>query len=249
MTRGEHTRLVAWRWRLLCWAADDGNVARTCRHFGISRKSFYKWKRRLAEHGQAGLGDRARAPDCSPGATPQEVVSKILYLRQHYHFGAGRIAAYLARFHQIAIATSSVHRILTRHGMPRLPANQKHRPHSRQWRRYEKPQPGHRLQLDVKFLERSRARASVCISSRPLTTAPGSACSRSTMPATSARRSGSSTTCDGGCRFASRSCRRIMARNSSQTSTGISSRTTFDTSTSYPHPAFERKSRAVAPSG
>jgi transposase InsO family protein len=29
--------------------------------------------------------------------------------------------------------------------MPRLPANQKHRPHSRRWRRYEKPQPGHRL--------------------------------------------------------------------------------------------------------
>jgi transposase InsO family protein len=154
MTKGEHTRLVAWRWRLLCRAIDDGNVARTCRHFGISRKSFYKWKRRLDEHGQAGLGDRARAPHCSPRATPQEVVSKILYLRQHYHFGAGRIAAYLARFHQIAIATSSVHRILTRHGMPRLPANQKHRPHGSRWRRYEKPQPGHRLQLDVKFLER-----------------------------------------------------------------------------------------------
>jgi transposase InsO family protein len=83
-----------------------------------------------------------------------EVVSKILYLRQHYHFGSGRIAAYLRRFHQIAIAGSSVHRILTRHGMPRRPANQKHRPHGQRWHRYETPQPGHRLQLDVKFLER-----------------------------------------------------------------------------------------------
>jgi hypothetical protein len=45
-----------------------------------------------------------------------------------------------------------VHRILTRHGMPRLPANQKHQPHGKRWQRYEKPQPGHRLQLDVKFL-------------------------------------------------------------------------------------------------
>ena len=94
MTKGEHTRLVAWRWRLLSRAADDANVARTCRHFGISRKSFYKWKRRLDEHGEAGLCDRARAPHRSPRATPPEVVSKILYLRQHYHFGAGRIAAY-----------------------------------------------------------------------------------------------------------------------------------------------------------
>jgi transposase InsO family protein len=47
-----------------------------------------------------------------------------------------------------------VHRILLRHGMNRLPANQKHRPHGKRWQRYEKPQPGHRLQMDVKFLER-----------------------------------------------------------------------------------------------
>ena len=31
-------------------------------------------------------------------ATSSAVVSKILYLRQHYHFGPGRIAAYLERF-------------------------------------------------------------------------------------------------------------------------------------------------------
>jgi transposase InsO family protein len=82
------------------------------------------------------------------------VVSKILYLRQQYHFGAGRIAAYLQRFHQVAVARSTVHRLLGKHGMGRLPANQKHRARGRRWQRYEKPQPGHRLQVDVKFLER-----------------------------------------------------------------------------------------------
>ena len=127
MTKTEKTRLTAWRLRVLRQAADEGNVARVCRRFGISRKSFYKWKRRQADHGEAGLCDRPRTPQRSPRATAREVVSKILYLRQHYHFGAGRIAAYLNRFHQIAIAASSVHRILTRHGMPRLPANQKHK--------------------------------------------------------------------------------------------------------------------------
>jgi len=67
------------------------------------------------------------------------------------------IADYLKRFHQVSIAPSSVHRLLGKHGMSRLPANQKHRPHRTRWTRwtrYEKPQPGHRLQLDVKFLER-----------------------------------------------------------------------------------------------
>ena len=154
MTKGEQARLMAWRLRVLQQAADEQNVARVCRRFGISRKSFYKWKRRHREHGDAGLCDRPRTPLRSPRATARDVVSKILYLRQHYHFGASRIAAYLRRFHEIAIAGSSVHRILTRHGMRRLPANQKHQPHGKRWQRYEKPQPGHRLQLDVKFLER-----------------------------------------------------------------------------------------------
>jgi len=66
MTKAEQSRLTAWRLRVLQQAADDGNVARVCRRFGISRKSFYKWKRRPAEHGDIGLCDRARTPRCSP---------------------------------------------------------------------------------------------------------------------------------------------------------------------------------------
>ena len=117
MTNGEQARLAAWRLKVLRPAADEENVARVCR-FGMSRKSFYKWKRRHAEHGDAGLCDRPRMPQRSPRATPSAVVSKILYLRQHYHFGPARIAAYLHRFHAIAIAGSSVHRILKRRGIP-----------------------------------------------------------------------------------------------------------------------------------
>jgi transposase InsO family protein len=54
----------------------------------------------------------------------------------------------------VRLAGSSVHCILTKHGLNRLPANQKYRSHTKRWQRYEKPQPGHRLQMDVKFLER-----------------------------------------------------------------------------------------------
>ena len=54
-------------------------------------KTFYKWKRRFPEHGDAGLGDRSRRPLRCPHPTPREVVSKILYLRQNYHFGPARL--------------------------------------------------------------------------------------------------------------------------------------------------------------
>lgn len=154
MTKNEQIRLTHWRFKVLQQAADARCVARTCRHFGISRNTFYKWRRRFAEHGVSGLCNRPGRPHRSPRAKPAEVIAKILYLRENYHFGAGRIADYLKRFHQLSIATSSVHRILVRHGLGRLPANQKHRPHKQRWKRYEKPQPGHRLQMDVKFLER-----------------------------------------------------------------------------------------------
>ena len=154
MTKSEQIRLTNWRFRLLQRAADAHCVARTCRHHGISRQTVYRWRRRFAEHGVSGLCSRPGRPHRSPRAKPAEVIAKILYLRENYHFGAGRIAEYLKRFHQLSIATSSVHRILVRHGLGRLPANQKHRPHQQRWKRYEKPQPGHQLQVDVKFLER-----------------------------------------------------------------------------------------------
>ena len=57
MTKAEQTRLTAWRLRVLQQAADDGNVARVCRRFGISRQSYYKWKRRRAEHGHCRVAD------------------------------------------------------------------------------------------------------------------------------------------------------------------------------------------------
>ena len=155
MTKAELARRLAWRFKVIQRAGErTRNIARTCRHFGISRQAFYRWKRRFDADGAAGLSDRPSTPHRSPKATAPEVVSKILYLRQTYHFGPGKIADYLKRFHEQSLAVSSVHRILVRHGLNRLPANQKHRAHAKRWQRYEKPQPGHRVQIDVKFLER-----------------------------------------------------------------------------------------------
>jgi transposase-like protein len=62
MTNSEQRRLTNSRLKLLHAAMHAGYVARTYRHFGISRKTFYKWRRRHREHGDAGLADRARAP-------------------------------------------------------------------------------------------------------------------------------------------------------------------------------------------
>jgi transposase len=129
MNKNEQNRVVAWRLKLLRQASEMPRVvAQTCRHFGLSRKTFYKWRARYKSHGEAGLCDRPRAPLHSPRTTSRSVVSKILYLRERYRFGPGRITSYLHRFHNMDVARSTVHRILIRYGMNRLPANQSDNP-------------------------------------------------------------------------------------------------------------------------
>jgi transposase InsO family protein len=77
------------------------------------------------------------------------VVGKIVYLRQSYHFGPHKIAMYLKRYHDVQISPSGIWRILRRLDMSRLPASQRYRRHTDRWKRYEKPLPGHRVQIDV----------------------------------------------------------------------------------------------------
>ena len=80
------------------------NVAATCRHYGITRQTFYIWEKRFKAEGPDGLHERSKAPKFSPRATDSEVVGKIIYLRQNYHFGPEKIAMYLARYHDVTIS-------------------------------------------------------------------------------------------------------------------------------------------------
>jgi transposase InsO family protein len=129
-----------------------GNVALTCRYYGITRQSFYVWKRRYEECGLDGLKDRSRRPKVSPNATHVDVVGKILYLRQHYHFGPAKISMYLKRYHEVSVSSSGVWRILKRLDLNRLPASQRNKRLDKRWQRYEKQLPGHQVQIDVKFI-------------------------------------------------------------------------------------------------
>jgi len=87
-----------------------------------------------------------------PHATPTEVAGKVIYLRQNYHFGPQKISMYLRRYHDVTVSPSGVWRSLKRLELNRLPAHQRYKRYIQRWKRYEKPQPGHRVQIDVKFI-------------------------------------------------------------------------------------------------
>jgi transposase len=142
VTERELARRAAHRLAITRHAQEvTGNVALTCQYFGITRQAFYKWLRRYEEQGVEGLRERSRRPHVIPHATKPEVVSKIVYLRQHYQFGPHKIAMYLKRYHDIEVSPSGVRRILKRLNMSRLPASQRYRRHVDRWKRYEKLGP------------------------------------------------------------------------------------------------------------
>jgi len=140
MTEREVSRNATRRLAIIRHAEEvTGNVSQTCRYFGITRQTFYIWLRRFEEKGLEGLRDKSSRPHVSPNATNAEMVGKIIYLRQNYHFGPHKIAMYLKRYHEVTISPSGVWRILKRLDLNRLPASQRHQSHQRRWKRYEKP--------------------------------------------------------------------------------------------------------------
>src|ERR1051325_10908200 len=61
---------------------DDQNLAEWCRRYGVSRQSVYRWKRRVAELGPEGLGERSRAPHRPHGRTSLEVEEAVVAARR-----------------------------------------------------------------------------------------------------------------------------------------------------------------------
>lgn len=136
--------------KVLSYAEEICNIIKACRYFGISRQSYYAWKKALKEKGEAGLVNSKPCPGNPKLWTPPEIEENILYLRQNYHYGQQRIAWYLKRYHDITISQVGVWYVLKRHGLNRFPQTRSRKMKSS--KRYEKQVPGHHIQLDVKFL-------------------------------------------------------------------------------------------------
>lgn len=143
-------QVIARKLKILRHAEESGQVARTCRYFGIGRASFYRWQAAYRAGGEAALINAKPIPKNPANQTSPEITEKVLHLRQTYHLGPIRIVWYLARYHDIKISDAGVYRILRRHNLNRLPRGTRVRKiHTK---RYNKQVPGHHIQMDVKFL-------------------------------------------------------------------------------------------------
>ena len=139
--------------RLVAAVTDSSiNVSAFCSEQGISRETFYRWRRRYLEEGLAGLVPRSSAPKTSPGRTATGIEDAVIVLRKQLDdagldAGAATIHAHLLRRPMPAVpSVATIWRILVRRGFV-SPAPRK-RPHS-SWRRFVAAAPNELWQADA----------------------------------------------------------------------------------------------------
>lgn len=137
--------------RIIQHGQESGNVSKTCRYFGISRETYYKWKKDYETEGENALINSKPCPENPKLRIAADIEAQIIHLRTTYHLGQLRISWYMKRYHNIAVSPAGVYNVLKRNGLNKLPKNQRKRS-MEQFKRYEKQVPGHRIQMDVKFL-------------------------------------------------------------------------------------------------
>jgi transposase InsO family protein len=133
----------------LAQGVDD--VAAFCRAQGISRQSYYKWKKRFELEGLDGLRERTRRPNSVPIATPVEIEDAIVRARKELadageFNGPCSIADRLAAQGVSPVPSrATIARILSRRGQVR--PQPKKRPRS-SYRRFQAGRPNELWQSD-----------------------------------------------------------------------------------------------------
>jgi len=132
-------------------AAGDVNVAWLCRELGVSRQTFYKWRRRYLAEGLVGLEARSRAPKTSPRRVGGDVEDLVVGLRKELDnlgvdSGPATIQWHLGRRGLRAVPSqATIWRVLVRRGFV-VPEPRK-RPKS-SFRRFEADAPNELWQAD-----------------------------------------------------------------------------------------------------
>ena len=120
-------------------------MSRLCEEFGISRPTGYKWLVRYRASGVEAIAERSRRPLHSPARTSVALESRIVDLRRLYpDWGARKLSVLLNR-QGIEIPSSTIHRVLLRHGLVR--DKDRHRP---ALQRFEREHPNELWQMDFK---------------------------------------------------------------------------------------------------
>ena len=107
------------RLRVLAHAEQTGNVAETCRVFGVSRTRFYEWRSMAERYGVEALMPKARRRPQLANATPTHVLEVLLTLAVlHPLLGCRQLADRLAD-RGFRVSKTTVNKLLADHDLAR----------------------------------------------------------------------------------------------------------------------------------
>ena len=136
--------------KILNEAEQCKNVSFVCRRFGISRDTFYRWKKQYIDLGEKGLLSSKPCPQ-NPKIRVKPEIGENFISTKILPFWSSKISWYIERYNGLKVSETGVRGVLLRHKLNRLPKNERKR-NIKSFRRYEKQVPGHHVQVDVKFL-------------------------------------------------------------------------------------------------
>jgi transposase InsO family protein len=125
-----------------CIVKDGWTLRRAAERFQVSVTTAARWAARYRQHGEAGMNDRSSRPRRSPNRTPLKRERRIIALRVNRRWGPDRIG------YRLGLHPSTVHRVLSRHGLAKL--SWLDRATGRTVRRYEHERPGELVHVDIK---------------------------------------------------------------------------------------------------
>jgi len=95
------------------------NASLTCRYFGISRKTFYKWYNRYLNVGFRGLEDRRAGPykKRQPEITREEEIRIKQLRKQHIRYGKEKLAVLYERQYGEKISAWKIYRVIKKYDL------------------------------------------------------------------------------------------------------------------------------------
>lgn len=132
--------------------AKEYGIKPASRQFGLNRVTVRQWWRNWQRAGVQGLVPRY--PARRRRRISEHVVALITQARLEHSFGANRTQIWLARVHDVRVATETIQRVFRDIGVPHLVKTRRRRP--KQLKLFEKERPGDSVQVDVKVVARGR---------------------------------------------------------------------------------------------
>ena len=143
------------------YQAHGQNAALTCRHFGIAKSCFFKWKARYDKLGARGLIDHSKRPkQVRQPLTPRPVVDAVRALRKaNPEYSKYKLEVILKRDYGYQVSASTIGRIIHKYDLFfESPVKPKRHPGRQKHLGVRKPygltatKPGQLIEVDVKHM-------------------------------------------------------------------------------------------------